>query len=131
MAWESFQAAEAAHSADHHRVAVSRHYYAAYQAATALLHYGGQMPPIVEGERREAWSHVATPDMLEEHLQPALRRRDQRRRMRSTLRDLYRARVEADYIASLPLAAGRAQELGRRARWFLRMAREILPPESR
>ena len=44
------------------RTSVSRYYYAAYQAATALLLYRKLTPP----QNREAWNHDTTPLLIRE-----------------------------------------------------------------
>ena len=54
------------------RSAASRYYYAAYHAATAILHYLEVTPPAHapgDAEAREAWSHVLTLVLLERHLE--------------------------------------------------------------
>jgi uncharacterized protein (UPF0332 family) len=99
MALESQRAALAAESAKCWRSSVSRYYYAAYQAVTAVLLYSGLIPPDLE----EAWSHAATPDLLEEHFTPYVRSRDARKRLNQTLGELYKLRIIADYRGNAQL----------------------------
>lgn len=75
------------------RSAVSRFYYAAYQAGTALLLYRKQQPP----ETREAWSHADTPEMLKEHLLATVKSKDKVVDLTERLRQLYKVRLNADY----------------------------------
>lgn len=96
MAQESEKAARAAEAEGCLRSAASRYYYAAYQAATALLVYRGLTPP----QDRQAWPHDLTPDLVVEQLEPLLRSRDRRNDMARRLRELYKRRVVADYVAS-------------------------------
>lgn len=66
MAQESEKAARLAEADGCLRSAASRYYYAAYQAATALLLYRGLTPPA----EREAWSHENTPQLMWEQMEP-------------------------------------------------------------
>jgi uncharacterized protein (UPF0332 family) len=93
MAQESAQAAQIAEDAGLYRSTVSRYYYAAYQAVTAVLLYLGTQPPV----EREAWSHEATPEMLRDHLPRVVPSRDTRKDLARRLAELYRGRVMADY----------------------------------
>ena len=57
MARESLMATDAALAVRAWRPAASRAYYAAYQAATAMLIHAGVTPPKIGKELREAWPH--------------------------------------------------------------------------
>src|SRR5438094_876784 len=96
MARESLAAAQAAESGQFWRPCISRYYYAAYQAATAVLLYRKQRPP----EGREGWSHEATPELLQEHLKPVIIDRGRRNDLAARLGRLYKLRIEADYLPS-------------------------------
>ena len=74
------------------RSSASRGYYAAYQAATALLLYSRQRPP----EGREAWSHDLTPDLLQ-RIPGAFWNQDRKNDASARLADLYKLRIVADY----------------------------------
>ena len=123
LARGSERAARLAEAGECPRSAASRYYYAAYQAATALLLYRGLTPPA----GREAWNHADTPALLQDQMQPLMRSRDKRGDISRRLADLYRLRVAADYEASELVGAGRVQAAGRDARFVLRVAGDILP----
>ena len=97
MAQESLEAANQMESIAP-RSAVSRYYYAAFQAMTALLHRRGTHPP----EGREAWNHTgdgSTPELVEIELNTLIRNRDKRKDMSRRLKTLYLVRVSADYYS--------------------------------
>ena len=76
------------------RSSASRFYYAAFQISTAVLLYLKLTPPVGE----EGWSHASTPEMLREHLEHVLKSMDTRRKLARHLSELYKIRIEADYI---------------------------------
>ena len=76
----------------HVRSSASRGYYAAYQAATAVLLYSGQKPP----DGREGWGHEATPDLLRK-LHGVPWKQDKKNDLSIRLADLYKLRIVADY----------------------------------
>lgn len=125
MARESFAAGEAMEAAGFLRSAASRFYYAAYQAATALLLYRGVTPP--QESDREAWSHTDTPVLIMSQLEPLLKNRDVRFRCQSRLRHLYLLRVRADYQAQNSVTAERVAEVRRFAGYILSVMTETLP----
>ena len=95
MARESEKAGRVTEAEGLYRVSVSRYYYAAYQAATAVLLYRRQTPP----DGRGAWSHAETPQLFREHLGVAVASSDSRKQIADNLRKLYKARVDADYVS--------------------------------
>lgn len=105
------------------RSAVSRNYYAAFQAATAILHYVSLVPP--DGE--QGWSHQSTPDMIEEHLKVFISSRNIRHRLKEQLRDLYKLRVRADYRADLSIENTDVQEAKRTVGFIMAQIEAILP----
>ena len=74
------------------RSSASRGYYAAYQAATAILLYLRQVPP----DGREAWSHDTTPDLLQQ-MPGIFWKQDKKNDASARLADLYKLRIIADY----------------------------------
>ena len=126
MAKESLRGAQAAMQVQAWRSSVSRSYYAAYQAATAMLLHAGERPPIVEQRRRGSWSHVATPEMVKENLKGLMRDRRSRLRAADTLKSLYRLRVQSDYVSGGAVAASEAGTALREARIFVTTAAKII-----
>ena len=92
MAQGSLKAAQELEVFGEHRSSVSRAYYAAYQAATALLLYARQIPPA----GREAWSHEATPELVTE-LPGTILAASTAQAVRKRLSSLYDLRLIADY----------------------------------
>lgn len=123
LAQESQQGAKAAEEKACLRSAVSRYYYAAFQAATAVLHYVKLTPP--EGE--QGWSHQSTPDMLEEHLRPYIPSRATRHRLRQQLRDLYKYRISADYKGNEQVDASDVQSAKRIVGFITSQIESVLP----
>jgi uncharacterized protein (UPF0332 family) len=126
MAQESFDAGELAIGQRFLRSAASRLYYAAYQAITALLLYRNLTPP----EEYEAWSHEDTPGLIEDHLTPIIRARDQRRNLSRRLRALYSLRLEADYRAQSSVETMDVDQARRDAGFILSNAKRILPKQE-
>lgn len=122
MAHESEQAARLAEDGGCPRSAASRYYYAAYQAATALLLYQGLIPP----EGREGWTHLDTPTLLRDQVR-TIRSRDSRCDVAARRVDLYRLRLRADYQGDEPVQADQLPEAGRDARYVLKVANDVLP----
>lgn len=122
MALASLRAAQALDAIDP-RSCVSRCYYAAYQAVTAVLLYGGVTPPA----DREAWSHENTPGLLAEKWEPFVRARDRRQDLKRRLEYLYRLRVSADYVSAAVIEPVTAQRTLRECGFLVRTATEILP----
>jgi uncharacterized protein (UPF0332 family) len=127
MALDSRDSANVALNSSSYRSAASRYYYAAFQAATALLHYCRQTPPIVEGVRREAWSHEVTPDLFEEQLKPFVSNHGRRQILRSKLRGLRKTRISADYISADRLEIKTVQRAKTDAGYIITAVRSILP----
>ena len=123
MARESSQIAQIAEAGSFRRSAASRYYYAAYQAATALLRY--RMVPLPEG--RQAWSHDLTPALLYEQLEPLLRARHKRKDLQKRLERLYKTRIIADYMANTPVTAESLKSVRRDSNYILKVAEQILP----
>jgi uncharacterized protein (UPF0332 family) len=126
MALESEAAARACDEAGHLRPAISRYYYAAYQAVTAVLRYRKQIPP----PKREAWSHEETPQMLREHLKPVVPSRDTRNDLAHRLAMLYKARVTADYVSQEPMTTLALNEARRDAGHIIKSMRYIILPKE-
>jgi len=122
MAQESLSVARAAEESGGYRSSASRYYYAAYQAATALLLYRGLTPP----QGREAWTHEDTPFLLAFETGTLIRSRDRRNDLAARLRNLYRLRLVADYSARQIVSRTRVERARRNAD-FLRIVDNILP----
>lgn len=105
------------------RSSASRFYYAAFQICTAVLLYRGLTPP--EGE--EGWSHAATPNMLKQQLEPVIKLQDNRQKIASFLGELYKVRLEADYIGDVRVDAAKLKVSARKARYLVKTMEEILP----
>lgn len=123
MARESQNAAMVAEQNGFIRSSVSRYYYAAFQASTAILHYLKLTPP--EGE--EGWSHAQTPDLLRQHLEPIVRSKDVRRKIATSLGELYKLRLEADYVGAARWDRDKLKQAGSRSRYLVKFAESILP----
>jgi uncharacterized protein (UPF0332 family) len=108
------------------RSAASRFYYAAYQASTAMLLFAGMQPPIGEGERREAWSHDSSPEMVRKNLVPLISNRHQRNQWASDLGQLYKTRLAADYKASYKLTGTDVTSCRKSASWIVKAAAQII-----
>ncbi len=78
------------------RSSISRYYYAAYQAVTAVLHYRADLAPP---EEREAWNHMQTPLMVRDHFGISIRSTKTLNNLVSSLTYLYKLRIFADYIS--------------------------------
>ena len=105
------------------RSSASRFYYAAFQMSTAVLLYLGLTPPVGE----EGWSHTSTPGILQDHLEPAVKSRDDRRKIARLLGELYKVRVEADYIGASSVDATKSHDSARKAKYLVKKLEEILP----
>ncbi len=123
MAREASETAQMAEAAGHFRSAASRYYYAAYQAVTALLLYQGLMPPI----GAEAWSHTSTPALLNENTASLIASRDRRTDLAARLGELYRLRLDADYVAVNRVSRSRLAAGRRDARFIIKIVTDILP----
>jgi len=122
MAQGSFVAAQTLERTGEARSSASRAYYAAYQAATALLLYAKQSPP----EGREAWSHEATPGLLGSMPRTLLtptRQRD----MGNRLSDLYDLRLIADYRGEEDVETAALRAAIRSAAFILKTIGNVLP----
>lgn len=109
------------------RSAASRYYYAAYHAATAILHYLEVTPPAHapgDAEAREAWSHAVTPVLLERHLEKYEVNAAARRRLRQKMELLYRARIDADYHPAVPIT--RIPEFRKASESLVKYAEELI-----
>ena len=122
MALDSLQASQTLADNKLWRSSASRCYYAAFQAATALLLYCRMTPP----EEREAWSHEDTPDILRDHITPLVTSRDRRKDLANRLRELYKIRVVADYIGSVPFSEDRVSVARKDAGYIVKFAEKLL-----
>jgi uncharacterized protein (UPF0332 family) len=122
MAQGSFAAAQSLEKLSQTRSCASRAYYAAYQAATASLLYGNQIPPV----EREAWSHEATPALLENVPSRILTPRLQQD-LETRLADLYVLRLTADYRSEADIEAVESRSAVRSAAFILKTIGSIFP----
>jgi uncharacterized protein (UPF0332 family) len=129
MARDSLRAAAGAEAEGLSRSSVSRYYYAAYQAMTAALLYRRVTPPVVDGVRREAWSHADMPELIMQQLAPVVRNRDRRSDLARRLGTLYRMRVIADYVARVPVTRENVDVARRNAGYLVKTAEKSLPRE--
>lgn len=121
---DSLEAAELLGKHGHGHSAVSRGYYAAYQAATAVLLYQGLVAPSLED--REAWSHQATPILLRTTQTPfwnQTRRND----LSARLSVLYIVRVRADYKMSVEISEAALTNALKDAAFIVRSVGAVLP----
>jgi uncharacterized protein (UPF0332 family) len=125
MAMESLEAASTLKANGLWRSSVSRYYYAAYQATSAVLLYRGIPPPADE----EAWSHADTPNMLEAHFTPYVSSRDTRKRLKKQLGELYKWRILADYRGG-EKSESRMGNVRKYASYIVKTAEDILPKET-
>lgn len=121
MAQDSLAAAKLLKDQGHLRSGASRSYYAAYQAASAVLLYLGTTPP----EDREAWSHEATPDLLRKQLKAHVTQ-NQCNDLSRRLGTLYKLRVEADYIGDKEVDAAALQAALKDASFLVKVVGDIL-----
>jgi uncharacterized protein (UPF0332 family) len=126
MAKESLRGAKSAMEVTAFRSCVSRSYYAAFQAATAMLLHAGETPPTVEAQRRESWPHAVTPDMVKDNLKRLITHRQRRLGLASSLAKLYRWRVEADYVSKPDVLRLRAETAFREAGSIVKVARDVI-----
>src|SRR5690349_1445382 len=107
---------------DEPRSCVSRIYYSAYQAVTAVLLYHGCVPPT----DREAWNHIVTPDLIVEQLQSYIPKLDRRKDLANRLSALYKLRVSADYIGSNVIDSSTVQKAMKDGNFLIKNAEKIL-----
>ena len=136
MAEESQLAAIQAHEAGYTRSASSRYYYSAYQAITALLHYTGQRPPEKTADSedetgREGWSHQKTPDIIIENCGRLIRSKDERQRLASNLKELYKIRLEADYHGKEKIKISSLVSVARKSKYLMKVVLGILPEREK
>ena len=106
------------HSSKFFRSAISRYYYASFQAATSFLLYSGLTPP--QGE--EGWSHTSTPRLLAENLAKRMDRR-MAISLSECLHDLYNLRIFADYQSDALTDRHRdkVREAAKKAKFVIRL----------
>lgn len=127
MASESYAGAVRLEKEGYIRSALSRYYYAGYQAVTAALLYRGVTPPTVGGTAREAWSHEDTPDVFLKQIEAIDTNRDRRRIIAQRLRELYQRRITADYISQSELTQNEADGSRRSAGFIVKYVAGLLP----
>lgn len=129
MAWQEWQqmalasqkAAQISETTDP-RSCISRYYYAAYQAVTAVLLYQGTIPPA----GREAWSHDATPGLLVEKWVTLLKL-NERQDLARRLKELYKLRVSADYAGNVVVDRAAVKDARKDCNFLIRTVNGILP----
>jgi hypothetical protein len=89
---------------------------------TSLLHYVNLAVP----SDRQAWSHEATPELIEDHLRAVIKLRDKRKDLSRRLKKLYRLQVSADYTLDAPEAFV-IKTAGRNSRFVVSVAENELP----
>ncbi len=127
MADESLQAATLLEAQEFTRSSVSRYYYAAYQAITAVLLYRGVTLPVVDGTLREAWSHDDTPGIFVNQIERFVKNREFRRDVERRLQNLYEKRVVADYITRRAITQSDLQQSRKDAKYVVRVVEGMLP----
>lgn len=126
MADESYQSAELARDAGYYRSALSRDYYAAFQVTTAFFHYRNLSTPKVAGNSREAWSHLITPELLDQQLKPFVKNPRRRLELKEKLRALYRFRVGADYLSSHRIKDEDTIHAAKSANYLIKTVRRLI-----
>ena len=105
------------------RSAISRYYYASYQAVTAmLLQSGTNTTP----EGREAWSHKETPKLVRKYLRTLIGNRRNLNTVVSNLSYLYKQRIFADYDGR-SLSVETLVEVAKEAAFIIKIAEGSLP----
>lgn len=123
LARDSETAARNAEAEGHLRSSVSRYYYAAYQAVSAVLLFRGITPPT----GREAWSHAVTPQMIKDHLQRFLPSTTDTEKSANDLSTLYKLRVSADYVTSDQIGSQEIADARQYAEAVIQIAVDNLP----
>ena len=104
------------------RSSVSRAYYAAYQAVTAILLYHKMTPP----DRREAWNHDATPELIWK-LSGTVITQNARKDVAVRLRTSYDLRIIADYNGHKDIREIDLKTALKNASFMVRLAKDVLP----
>lgn len=125
MAQGSLVAAQSLERLGEVRSSASRAYYAAYQAATALLLYHGLTPP----EGREAWSHETTPELVRQ-LPSKLLKTDAGRDFALRLAAVYELRLAADYVGNAEVDAAKLRTSLKNTRFISSVVQDILPQKK-
>ena len=125
---DSLEAANLLQGHGHRHSAVSRGYYAAYQAATAaataVLLYQRLVAPTLED--REAWSHQATPILLRTTQTPFWSQNTWNS-LSTRLMVLYTLRLRADYKMSAEMSEPTPANALKDAAFIVRSIGGILP----
>jgi len=125
MADESLTAATILQDAGSQRPSISRYYYAAFQISTATLLYLRLTPP----NDAEGWSHVDTPDLIRTRSEPLVQSRDLRNNLARRLAELYKLRIEADYLGGAEISERKLKLQASSARYVIKFLSEVLPKE--
>ena len=122
MAQGSLAAAQALERQGEARSGASRAYYAAYQGATALSLHFRRVPP----EGREAWSHEATPDLLNDISSTTLTLTT-RRGLVKRMEELYQVRLIADYRGEVDVTRAVLRDTVRSAAFIIKTIGTVFP----
>ncbi len=125
MAQGSLNAAQFLERQGEVRSSASRTYYAAYQAATALLLYHGLTPP----EGREAWSHETTPELIRQ-MPSKLLKSDMGRDLALRLAAVYELRLAADCVGNADIETVKLREALKNTRFISSAIQNILPQKK-
>ncbi len=120
---DSLDAAGLLQQREHFCSAASRAYYAAFQAATAVLLYAKQIPPA----GYEAWRHKETPELLRATQMSSL---DQNKRynLSARLSVLYKLRITADYEMRADIGEAASATALKDAHFIVKSVGNVLPP---
>ncbi len=125
MAQGSLVAAQSLERLGEVRSSASRAYYAAYQAATALLLYHSLTPP----EGREAWSHETTPELVRQ-LPSRLLKPELGKDFALRLAAAYELRLAADYVGNAEVDAAKLRTSLKNTRFISSVVQDILPQKK-
>jgi len=120
---DSLDAAGLLQQRKHFCSAASRAYYAAFQAATAVLLYAKQRPPI----GREAWGHKETPEILRA-TQMLFLDQNTRYNLSARLSILYKLRITADYEMRTIIGEAASATALKDAHFIVKSVGGVLPP---
>lgn len=107
------------------RPSISRYYYAAFQMTTSVLLYLRLTPP----NDMEGWSHGETQDLLRNRTSPVIRSRDLRNNLTTKLSELYKLRIDADYLGDEEINQKKMKTQASSARYIIKFLSEVLPEE--
>ncbi len=110
-------------SSKFYRSAISRYYYAAFQAVTSFLLFTGLTP----ADDQEGWAHTSTSKLLFEHSKSKIGQ-STARTLALSLHDLYSLRLYADYKSAVLSASDqdKVKNAAKKSKFIIRVIFGIL-----